>query len=296
MNAPPIYMPGVGMVDPMTGAPMPNYMGQMSMPQGQQQTPAQQAPMQAPQTPPPQAAAPAGSTLTSALSNPLVGALIGGGLGALGGGGKGAIAGALGGPMLGANAANALNAAQTQDPTSSLAALSARYLPILAASYAGSFYRNPTAPQYGVPASQTASLAKSTPTGAPKPAAGSWYTYGELPSYQLSGQARGGMQNPPMGGSSLTTGAVAAPGETGEHYIQGPGDGTSDDVNSRLAKNEFVIPADVVSSLGNGSSDAGAEKLYGLMHKVRKERAPAMAKGKLPPKAKEPAAYMGGGE
>src|SRR5580693_1363332 len=167
----PILVPGLGMIDPMTGAPMPNYMGSMANPQAvasgqpqgaapQPQMPPQQAqpaPQGAPQTaydPSKQywqnaaaqgstAPAASGSTLTSALSNPIVGALLGAGLGAVGGGRNGAIAGALGGPMLGNNMANQLTAAQTQDPNSSLAALSARYLPLLAASYAGSMYHNP---------------------------------------------------------------------------------------------------------------------------------------------------------
>ena len=68
-------------------------------------------------------------------------------------------------------------------------------------------------------------------------------------------------------------------------YLKGPGDGMSDDIHAyieggstgegqpaRLARNEFVIPADVVSDLGNGSSDAGAEMLYEMMERVRKAR------------------------
>lgn len=68
-------------------------------------------------------------------------------------------------------------------------------------------------------------------------------------------------------------------------YLRGPGDGMSDDIYAyieggmagkdqpaRLARNEFVIPADVVSDLGNGSSDAGADALYEMMERVRKAR------------------------
>ena len=68
-------------------------------------------------------------------------------------------------------------------------------------------------------------------------------------------------------------------------YLRGPGDGMSDDIHAfieggmasenqpaRLARNEFVIPADVVSDLGNGSSDAGADALYEMMERVRKAR------------------------
>ena len=66
----------------------------------------------------------------------------------------------------------------------------------------------------------------------------------------------------------------------GGRMLKGPGDGMSDSIPAsiqgkqpaRLADNEFVVPADVVSHLGNGSSDAGAKKLYAMMNKVRKAR------------------------
>jgi len=67
---------------------------------------------------------------------------------------------------------------------------------------------------------------------------------------------------------------------SGGKYLRGPGDGMSDSIranidgqqDARLARNEFVIPADVVSHLGNGSSEAGAEMLYGMMDRVRQAR------------------------
>ena len=55
-------------------------------------------------------------------------------------------------------------------------------------------------------------------------------------------------------------------------YVTGEGDGTSDSIPAMLANGEFVIPADVVSHLGNGSTDAGAKKLYGMMDRIRKAR------------------------
>lgn len=66
----------------------------------------------------------------------------------------------------------------------------------------------------------------------------------------------------------------------GGRMLKGPGDGMSDDIPAmigkkqpaRLADGEFVVPADVVSHLGNGSTDAGARKLYSMMDKVRKAR------------------------
>ena len=66
----------------------------------------------------------------------------------------------------------------------------------------------------------------------------------------------------------------------GGNFLSGRGDGMSDDIPAmigtkqpaRLADGEFVIPADVVSHIGNGSSKAGAEKLYAMMDKIRQER------------------------
>ena len=83
----------------------------------------------------------------------------------------------------------------------------------------------------------------------------------------------------------------------GGRMLKGPGDGMSDSIPAtisgkqpaRLADGEFVVPADVVSHLGNGSTDAGAKKLYGMMDKIRKSRtgkkkqAPAVKASKYMP-------------
>lgn len=66
----------------------------------------------------------------------------------------------------------------------------------------------------------------------------------------------------------------------GGRMLKGPGDGMSDSIPAtisnkqpaRLADGEFVVPADVVSHLGNGSTDAGAKQLYKMMDKVRVAR------------------------
>jgi hypothetical protein len=70
--------------------------------------------------------------------------------------------------------------------------------------------------------------------------------------------------------------------------LKGRGDGMSDDIHAtindkqpaRLADGEFVVPADVVSHLGNGSTDAGAKHLYKMMDKVRQARTGRKAQGK----------------
>jgi hypothetical protein len=67
----------------------------------------------------------------------------------------------------------------------------------------------------------------------------------------------------------------------GGHLLKGPGDGVSDSIPAsighkrpaRLAEGEFVIPARIVSELGNGSTDAGAKRLYAMMDRIKAKRA-----------------------
>jgi hypothetical protein len=76
--------------------------------------------------------------------------------------------------------------------------------------------------------------------------------------------------------------------KAGGKYLSGPGDGMSDNIKAniegkqeaRLARSEFVLPADVVSHIGNGSSEAGAEKLYAMMDRIRKARTGNHKQGK----------------
>jgi len=83
-------------------------------------------------------------------------------------------------------------------------------------------------------------------------------------------------------GKSMADGGISSLGgySDGGRMLKGPGDGMSDSIPgviagkqpARLADGEFVVPADVVSHLGNGSTDAGAKQLYAMMDKVRKAR------------------------
>jgi hypothetical protein len=68
--------------------------------------------------------------------------------------------------------------------------------------------------------------------------------------------------------------------------VTGPGDGQSDDIPAMLADGEFVFPADVVAALGNGSTKAGSDKLYDMMHSIRAYHRSAKPKD-LPPAAKK---------
>jgi hypothetical protein len=75
----------------------------------------------------------------------------------------------------------------------------------------------------------------------------------------------------------------------GGRLLKGPGDGVSDNIPAtiggkqpaRLADGEFVIPARIVSELGNGSTEAGAKRLYAMMDRVQKARKKTVGKGKV---------------
>jgi hypothetical protein len=87
-------------------------------------------------------------------------------------------------------------------------------------------------------------------------------------------------------GAAYNLGGYAAGGNP--RLLKGPGDGMSDNIPAvignrqpaRLADGEFVVPADVVSHLGNGSTDAGAKHLHKMMDTVRKARTGRKAQGK----------------
>ena len=93
-----------------------------------------------------------------------------------------------------------------------------------------------------------------------------------------------------QGGPAFETGGIASLGSysDGGQLLKGPGDGMSDDIPAsigqdqpaRLADGEFVIPADVVSHLGNGSTDAGAKHLYKMMDRIRQARTGNHKQGK----------------
>jgi hypothetical protein len=75
----------------------------------------------------------------------------------------------------------------------------------------------------------------------------------------------------------------------GGRLLKGPGDGVSDSIPAsiggrqpaRLADGEFVIPARIVSELGNGSTDAGARKLYAMMDRIQRARTKTVGKQRV---------------
>ena len=125
-----------------------------------------------------------------------------------------------------------------------------------------------------------------------KGASGGFVKKGHIKKYQTGGitdftrdPRTGGAVNPADGYNfGFAMGGIAALPEyqAGGKLLRGAGDGMSDDIpavirgkgvqRAALADGEFVIPADVVSHLGNGSTEAGAKKLYQMMARIRKAR------------------------
>ena len=121
---------------------------------------------------------------------------------------------------------------------------------------------------------------------------------------QMRGYADGGpiMTVPNVDVNSMTgeqnefargglSGAAAHLGDysDGGRLLKGPGDGVSDSIPAmignkrpaRLADGEFVVPARIVSELGNGSTEAGARKLYAMLDRVQSARKKSIGKGKV---------------
>ena len=165
--------------------------------------------------------------------------------------------------------------------------------------------------QQGVDPRLAAILAAKMNGTEPPPAPA--YNYGEEPSsiddiLSLKGEgdqyfAQGGYVQPLMAQGGMALPLLAAKGglpttvkgredfRDGKH-VAGEGDGQSDDIPAMLADGEFVFPADVVSALGNGSTKAGTDKLYEMMHSIR-DRARSKGPKDLPPPAlKSPLDYL----
>lgn len=123
----------------------------------------------------------------------------------------------------------------------------------------------------------------SGPPGA-DPASDSGRDAGNSGSAPGGGAASGGLM-------ALAQGGISHLGDysDGGRLLRGPGDGISDSIPAmigkkqpaRLADGEFVVPARIVSELGNGSTEAGARKLYAMMDRVQKARGKTVGKGKV---------------
>jgi hypothetical protein len=114
----------------------------------------------------------------------------------------------------------------------------------------------------------------------------------QLDSSSTGGEAAGGLQRSYAMGGYAVGGGLGSLGSysDGGRLLKGPGDGVSDSIPAtigakqqpaRLADGEFVVPARIVSELGNGSTEAGAKKLYAMMDRVQRARGKTTGKNKV---------------
>ena len=114
------------------------------------------------------------------------------------------------------------------------------------------------------------------------PKTGKWTKYDRYGNIQ---SANGGLMDAYASGGMSHLGDYS----DGGRLLRGPGDGVSDSIPAmigrkqpaRLADGEFVVPARIVSELGNGSTEAGARKLYAMMDRIQKARGKTVGKGKV---------------
>jgi hypothetical protein len=145
------------------------------------------------------------------------------------------------------------------------------------------------------------------------PTGGGYFNYGQESSIDnilnpgtYQGFKQGGMATPLMAAGGTTRygmnsgGALDVVHHSGKQRLDfrsgaavtGPGDGQSDDIPAMLADGEFVFPADVVAALGNGSTKAGSDKLYEMMHAIRAHHRSAKPEDLPPPAKKSPLDYL----
>jgi hypothetical protein len=120
-----------------------------------------------------------------------------------------------------------------------------------------------------------------------------WLTYGQRPEKSFFNY----VPQPPTGmahGGSLAAKRGGRPSRS-SFAVNGPGTGRSDDIPAVLSDGEYVIDAETVALLGDGSSKAGAQKLDDLRVKIRKHKGRRLSQGRFSSDAKKPEAYLTGG-
>jgi len=106
--------------------------------------------------------------------------------------------------------------------------------------------------------------------------------------------AQGGLMTPLMASGGLPVVHYAGKPRTDYRqgaYVQGPGDGQSDDIPAMLADGEYVFDAETVAALGNGSNKAGAKLLDKMREQIRAHKRGGSLK-KIPPASKSPLEYL----
>lgn len=126
---------------------------------------------------------------------------------------------------------------------------------------------------------------------------GSWYTGNAVPRRETPVQsqlAKGG--SVPRGRPSGPMGALQAMHVSGEspRYVQGPGGAREDKIPALLSNNEYVLTAEDMALLGDGSPEDGAKKMDAFRENLRRHKGRALANGKISPDAKPAERYLGG--
>ena len=106
-------------------------------------------------------------------------------------------------------------------------------------------------------------------------------------------QAAGGYVDENMTGGLIgyAKGGDAKP----ERYVDGPGSGREDLIPAMLSDGEYVIDAETLALLGDGSTKEGARRMDQFRAKIRQHKGRALSRGRISPNAKSPEKYMGGG-
>jgi len=113
-----------------------------------------------------------------------------------------------------------------------------------------------------------------------------YYNYGKMPEPLYYGPAQTAQDQPTI---------AAARGGPLSRYVEGGGTGRSDSIDAKLSDGEYVVDAETVALLGDGSSKAGAAKLDQFRANIRKQKGKALSRGKISPDAEPPERYLMGG-
>lgn len=140
-----------------------------------------------------------------------------------------------------------------------------------------------------------------------QPQDNSYYTYGAAPRPNSAPPVRVAPGLAAVRGANFASGGAASgpdgPGRPpgmlqaaarASGHVQGAGTGRSDEIDAKLSNGEYVMDAETVSLLGDGSTEAGAKRLDELRKNLRSHKGKALAKGKFSPAAKKPEQYLKG--
>lgn len=113
-----------------------------------------------------------------------------------------------------------------------------------------------------------------------------WFDYNQLPQMAEGGE---------FDGEGAPVSPVSPLAQMNSSGVRGPGSGRDDKIPALLSDGEFVMDAESVALLGDGSSEEGARRLEQMRENLRRHKGAALAQGKFSPPAKAPEQYLQGG-